>query len=314
MEAGRAGLESEAVPVQPTRGLAVASAIATLAFSAAIGGVVVRRWRRAAFWLAAEVALYAVAIAAIVTGHPRLMWGGWFMALGWRIPAAIDAYRLTSRAVQIAGWRTLIGAWLVLTVGAVGLAAGVVRPFVVEAFKIPSQSMYPALIVGDHIFVGKLRRQPRRGDVVVFRYPLDPSMDYVKRVVGLPGDVVEIASGRLAVNGVALSLDRFQEDCPKGPDGSTLLDDAIPCVLSKEALDGRTYVVGTQTVLGMRSMERTVVPPDQVFVLGDNRDNSSDSRVWGPLPLENVKGIVLFIWWSSGPAGVRWDRVDEVVR
>lgn len=84
-------------------------------------------------------------------------------------------------------------------------------------------------------------------------------------------------------------------------------------MLSKETLDGRTYDIGTASVLGTRDMERKVVPPGNLFVLGDNRDNSSDSRVWGPVPLENVKGIVRFIWWSSDPSGLRWDRIDTLV-
>jgi len=292
---------------RPTRGLILTSTIATLGFSAGIGSIVVRRWRRAAVWLALEVAFYAVAIASILASRPGLMWAGFFAALGLRIPAAIDAYRLARRAVALASWRVLIAAWLVLTVGPVVLAAGVIRPFIVEAFQIPSKSMYPTLLVGDHLFVDKLHRTPRRGDVVVFRFPPDPPADYVKRVVALPGDVVAIADGKLAINGVELPLERFQEDCPKGADGFTAYEDGIPCVLSREVLDGRKYTIAPQAVL--QPFGPLVVPPGHVFVLGDNRDNSSDSRVFGPVPLETVKGVVLFIWWSRGPSGVRWDRV-----
>src|SRR5215471_1778680 len=106
------------------RGLAVAAAIATIAVSAAMGGAVVRRWRRAAFWLLSELAWYAFMIGAILAGHPKLMWAALFATLGWRIPAAIDAYRLARRASEIASWRSLIVTWLVLTLGAAGLAAG----------------------------------------------------------------------------------------------------------------------------------------------------------------------------------------------
>jgi len=289
------------------RGLVVTSTIATLGFSAGIGSIVVRRWRRAAFWLALEAAFIAASVAAILAARPTFMWLGFLAALGVRVAAAVDAHRLARRAVELASWRILIAAWLVLTIGPAVLAAGLIRPFVVEAFRIPSKAMYPTLLVGDQIFVDKVHRAPHRGDIVVFRYPPDPALDYVKRVVALPGDKVAISDGRLSVNDVELPLERYQEDCPKGPDGFTAYEEAIPCVLSKETLDGRKYGIGTQAVLG--KFGPIVVPPGHVFVLGDNRDNSSDSRVWGPVPVENVKGVVLFIWWSKGPSGVRWDRV-----
>jgi signal peptidase I len=298
-----------------SRGFALAAALVTFWCSAAIGGIAVRRPRRAAFWLLTDYVWYALMLAAIVTGHPRAMWAGLLGTIAWRIPAAIDTYRIARRGVEVATWPTLIRAWVLLTLGSLVLAAGVVRPFVAEAFKIPSKAMYPTLIVGDQIMVDKLRRTPSRGDVIVFKYPLDPSTDYVKRVVGLPGDVVEITSGRLAVNGVEVQRQRTQEDCPKGPDGFTAFEDAIPCVLWDETLEGRTYRIGTDTVLGeRRDFSRKVVDPDHVFVLGDNRENSSDSRVWGTVPLDYVKGIVRFVWWSSDSSGTRWDRVSALVR
>ena len=116
------------------------------------------------------------------------------------------------------------------------------------------------------------------------------------------------------MNDVELPRDRVQEDCPKGPDGLTAFEDATPCVLWNETLDGRSYQIGTDTILGERSSQRSIVPPDTVYVLGDNRDNSSDSRVWGPVPLANIKGTVTFIWWSAADRGVRWDRVDMPLR
>jgi signal peptidase I len=311
-------------PARPTRGLAITSAVATIWVSAAIGSIVVRRWRRAAFWLVTELGWLALMLVAVITGHPRLMWAAMFVAaVGWRILAAIDAYRLARRARDIATWTTLAKAWASMMVAAVVLAAGVVRPFLVEAFNIPSKAMYPTLIVGDEIMVDKVHRTPHRGDVIVFKYPLDPTTDYVKRVVGLPGDVVEIKPGdviemgpaHLVVNGVEAPRERVQEDCPKGPDGVTASEENIPCVLWRETLGERTYEIGTGAALGEQgSFQRKVVPPGRVFVLGDNRDNSSDSRVWGTVPLEYVKGIVRFVWWSSGPAGTRWDRVDALVR
>jgi signal peptidase I len=316
---GEAALVTPRGAIGPRRGVAFAAALATLWVSAAIGCVAVRRWRRALFWLLTDWAWIVVVVVAAVTGHPRLWWGGILAFLGWHVPAAIDAYRVVARARAEATWPTLVKAWLVLTVGAIVMAAGVIRPFFSEAFQIPSKGMVPTLIVGDHIMVDKLHHSVRRGDVVVFRWPPDPSVEYVKRVVGLPGDVVELAQGRLSINGAALPRERYQDECPTGPDGATAFEDATPCVLWHETLDGRTYDIGTETVLGEgRDFVAQVVPAGAVFVLGDNRDNSSDSRMWGDVPLANVKGVVRFIWWSSSGEGmrgeVRWDRVDTLVR
>jgi signal peptidase I len=177
--------------------------------------------------------------------------------------------------------------------------------------------MYPTLVVGDHVMADKLHHGVHRGDVIVFKYPGDPRMDYVKRVIGLPGDVVGIARGRVSINGMAVPRERYQDECPKGPDGTVTREEATPCVLWHETLDGRTYDIGTELDLGEPDFPRVVVPEGAVFVMGDNRDNSSDSRFWGAVPVENVKGVVRFVWWSSagrGMRGVRWERVDTLVR
>ena len=314
---GEGVLAAPSEAMRPTRGFALVAALATFWVSAAIGCVAVRRWRRALFWLLTDWLWVVVFVAAVVLGHPRLFWGGFLAFIGWRIPAAVDAYRVVARARarDEVTWSTLIKTWVVLTVGAIVMARGVIRPFFAEAFQIPSTAMAPTLVVGDHIMVDKLSHSPRRGDVVVFKYPLDPNIDYVKRVVGLPG-TGRYSHGRLFINGAATSKERYQEDCAKGPDGFS--DGSIPCVLWRETLDGRTYNIGTETVFGeSRDMDPKVVPPDALFVLGDNRDNSSDSRVWGYVPLANVKGVVRFVWWSSSRPRmrgvVRWDRVGTIV-
>lgn len=323
MELGKEEAAFVAPPqeIRSARGFAFIAALATLWISAAIGCVAVRRWRRALFWLLADWAWIVVFVVAAVTGHPRLLWAGLVGFIAWRVPAAVDAYRIAAhaRARDEVTWPTLIKTWFVVTVGAIVMARGVIRPFFAEAFQIPSGAMVPTLLIGDHILVDKLRHLVRRGDVIVFKYPLEPDVDYVKRVVGLPGDRLEISHGRLIVNGAALSRERYQEDCPKGPDGYTAFQDNIPCVLWHETLDGRTYDIGTDTVLGeSRDVAPQVVPAGALFVLGDNRDNSSDSRVWGYVPLANVKGVARFIWWSSSGTdkrgAVRWDRVDTLIR
>lgn len=156
---------------RPSRGFAIVAALAKFWVSAAIGCVAVRRWRRAPFWLLTDWLAVVVYVAGAVTGHPRALWGGLVAFVGWRIPAAIDAYRVVSRARarDEVTWPTLFKTWVVLTVGAVLVARGVVRPFFAEAFLIPSKAMVPTLLVGDHIMVDKLRHSVRRGDVIVFR-------------------------------------------------------------------------------------------------------------------------------------------------
>ena len=198
------------------------------------------------------------------------------------------------------------------------------RSFVVEPFKIPSGSMIPTLLVGDFILVNKWTygirlpvinqkiievNDPKRGDVMVFRYPADPSMDYIKRVVGLPGDRVEYIDKRLTINGEAVPIredgsylhpDRLYYS-PKyverlgEVEHSVLIErDApayVPQVLNFPGREHCTYV---------HAGVRCTVPAGHYFVLGDNRDASSDSRVWGFVPDQNIVGRAFFIWFNFG--------------
>lgn len=182
-----------------------------------------------------------------------------------------------------------------------------IRTFVVQAFKIPTGSMEPNLLIGDHLLVNKFVFSPggveravlptrdiRRGDVVVFKYPEDTERDFIKRVIGLPGDTVELKSHRVYINGALLD-EPYAHYLPR-PDGN--LADAFP----GDVRD--TY--GPVTV-----------PPHAYFMMGDNRDNSQDSRYWGFLPRDYVKGRALFIYWSFEPGGgmagavtgTRWSRL-----
>jgi signal peptidase I len=182
------------------------------------------------------------------------------------------------------------------------LLALVIRTFVVQAFKIPSGSMLPTLEVGDHILVNKFAYgvrlpvvgtrlldvgSPRRGDVVVFVYPVDPAKDFIKRVVAVPGDVVQIRNKRVYINGEV-----WNDPHAYFADGSTL--------------------GGTP-----RDMYGPVtVPAGQIFVMGDNRDRSYDSRFWGFVDRDEVKGRAFLIYWSwdGHDRWVRWDRVGEVIQ
>jgi len=201
--------------------------------------------------------------------------------------------------------------WLFIA-GAIAAAIGV-RAFYMEAFKIPSGAMLPTIAVGDHIMVAKWRKQPARGDLVVFIYPVDPSKDFIKRVVALAGDQIEVRGGTLYVNG-APATDGAGEPCGLW-DYDELRDTWAqkPAVCVPEKLDDRRWVVAqSPRDPAARDLPPTDVPPGHVFVLGDNRHNSQDSRFWGPLPIENIKGKPIFIWWSAGePEGTRWSRIGR---
>jgi signal peptidase I len=208
-----------------------------------------------------------------------------------------------------------------------------IRTFVVQAFKIPTSSMEPNLLVGDHLFVNKMLYAPtanpletalmptrdiRRHDVVVFKYPMEPETDFIKRVVALPGESVRIEDKRVYINGEDEPLDEPLAYFSQPPGTAR----------GKPLVDSRRD-----------NMPEIQIPAGHYFVMGDNRDNSRDSRFWGVLPRDLVKGRALVIYWSydapeeayfaSGLTqkiealwnvvtnfidGTRWDRFFHLVR
>lgn len=194
----------------------------------------------------------------------------------------------------------------------------VVRGFIVEPFKIPSGSMLPTLHVGDYILVNKfsygLRSpigyyklidlgSPKRGDVIVFRYPEDPSIDYIKRVIGVPGDKIVYRNKQLWINGQKIELkdlhsyerdQRFEE-----------LEEFLGKV--------KHHILLSKDWNYMAQPQEYRVPPGHYFAMGDNRDNSKDSRFWGFVPDENLKGRAFFIWWSWND-GLKWSRIGTIIR
>ena len=184
------------------------------------------------------------------------------------------------------------------------ILALVIRTYVVQAFKIPSGSMEPTLLVGDHILVNKFIygtelpfshkrvlavRSPHRGDVIVFEYPGDLSKDFIKRVVGTPGDVVTEKNKVVYVNGKR-TADFFTKHTD--PD------------IKPGNLDPRD------------NFGPIAVPPGEYFVMGDNRDESYDSRYWGFVPMKDIKGEAFVIYWSWNGDGMkpRWGRMGEAIR
>ena len=201
------------------------------------------------------------------------------------------------------------------------------RSFLIEPFKIPSSSMVPTLLVGDFILVNKYTYgirlpvankklveigSPARGDVMVFRFPEDPSLDYIKRVVGLPGDRIEYRNKRLSINGKPapmkqvddyLSRERMQfsrryVETVNSLGHEILLDEDAP----PSVMPARAYPYAANCNYNSSGVACTV-PPGHYFVMGDNRDNSSDSRVWGFVPDENIVGRAFFIWLNLNELG-----------
>jgi signal peptidase I len=179
----------------------------------------------------------------------------------------------------------------------------VIRTFVVQAFKIPSESMEPTLEIGDRLLVNKFIygikipftsinlfpwKSPQRGDVIVFIYPLEPDKDFIKRVIGVGGDTVRIVNKKLYINGVEV------------PDLHAVYRE-------------NTILLGD--VQKLDNFGPATVPKGSLFVLGDNRDDSLDSRFWGFVPLKDVLGKAFAIYWSwnSQESTVRWNRLGHLI-
>lgn len=199
------------------------------------------------------------------------------------------------------------------------------RSFLVEPFRIPSGSMLPSLLVGDFILVNKFTygiripvvnyelvgiNKPQRGDVMVFRFPVNPSDNYIKRVVGLPGDRITYRDKQLYVNGTL--VERSPVDSPYLYRESNRLMDAHEYV---ENLDGVRHAVLLTSGIQQEPME-FVVEPGHYFVMGDNRDHSNDSRYWGTVPERNLVGKAFLIWFSWDAAhggGINWQRIGKTI-
>jgi signal peptidase I len=197
------------------------------------------------------------------------------------------------------------------------------RSFLVEPFRIPSGSMMPTLLTGDFILVNKYEYgirlpvlnakvmdngRPQRGDIVVFRYPEDPSVPFIKRVVGVPGDHIVYRDKELYLNGVPVPLeaDDATHEVPPGAGGLVRQVEILGPIRHGIFVD--PFRLGPEA--------DTVVPEGQYFVMGDNRDNSRDSRYWGFVPDENLIGRAFMIWmnFSLKNGGVKWKRIGTILR
>ena len=204
-----------------------------------------------------------------------------------------------------------------------------IRQFAVEAFKIPSGSMIPTLTIGDHLLVNKFVygpripftdtriftwKEPKRGDIIVFKYPENEDKNFIKRVVGLSGDKIEIKNGKLFINDEPVSIAPIGTSDEKREgtgypyyDKPKLYDEQLGTVKHRIQYlhDQSDYNFGPK-----------IVPAESVFVMGDNRDNSQDSRFWGFVKRNKILGRALIIYWSwdGDDRWVRWERIGSLIR
>lgn len=242
------------------------------------------------------------AITGVITYVDRVIWR----------PKRERALATENEPVLVEYARSLFPVFLVVLI---------LRSFIIEPFRIPSGSMYPTLEIGDFIAVSKFSygiklpvtqtkvlpiSEPERGDVVVFAYPNDPAVDYIKRVIGLPGDEITYVGRTIFVNGQAIQ----QESMGKylGSDSGAVMDGAN---VAKETMSNdHSYEILMDMDKTSRDMNTVVVPDGHYFMMGDNRDHSNDSRFWGFVPEKNLKGKAFGIWmnWDNG---IHWGRIGK---
>ena len=222
------------------------------------------------------------------------------------------------------------------------IAALILRAFVIQAFRIPTGSMKDTLLIGDFLLVNKFvygaktpdriplinvklpsfrlpaLKEPERGDVVVFKFPLNEKLDYIKRCIGVPGDTIQINDEGVWINGRPEGkLERIGEEYDPEEYTRVYLDRVT-------TPNGKSYVIRHQVrpMMGQRIQNTWIVPPGNYFMMGDNRDNSQDSRYWKFMPHENIVGKALVIYWSWNKQEpiykiwkkIRWERFFGVIR
>jgi len=199
------------------------------------------------------------------------------------------------------------------------------RAFFYEPFRIPSGSLEPTLATGDFILVNKYHygirlpllhtkiyalNTPKRGDIIVFRWPPNPSIDFIKRIVGIPGDHISYIDKTLYVNGTKIPQAFLENTTTYNEEG-----DLMHVVKKQEDLLGIKHAIFQNADKPSDDMQDIVVPDGMYFAMGDNRDGSADSRVWGFVPDENIVGKANYVWmsWNSIQHNVRWARIGHAI-
>jgi len=205
------------------------------------------------------------------------------------------------------------------------LLVWVIRSFVVQPYRVPTGSLEPTILPGDFIVVTQFSyglrmpvlntkvvpiADPKRGDIVLFRFPVDPAVIFVKRLVGMPGDHIVYKNKTLYINGAEMKQTLVGKTFDVQPDGYK-----YPAYLKTEDLMGVNHQILNQIDGGETLTTDVIVPAGHYFMMGDNRDDSDDSRVWGFVPEKNLIGKAQFIWlsWDSENHTIRWNRLGERV-
>ena len=240
------------------------------------------------------ILVIVTAITGVITYVDRVVWR----------PKRVSAMMPEKEPLIIEYARSLFPVFLVVLV---------LRSFIIEPFRIPSGSMYPTLQIGDFIAVNKFAygvklpvlqttiipiSDPERGDVVVFKYPNDPDVDYIKRVAGLPGDKITYVGRTLFINDKAVEqkfIGKYH-----GTESSAIMNGAS--IVEETFPEGNVHQILLDMEKSSPDMNTVVVPEGHYFMVGDNRDHSNDSRFWGFVPEKNLKGKAFGIWmnWDNG--------------
>jgi len=186
-------------------------------------------------------------------------------------------------------WYSYIGYFVVVSLTVSSLISIGVKAFIIQAYRIPSGAMIPTLLVGDHILANKFiykTSEPKHGDIIIFPYPDDPSRDFVKRLIAVEGDLIEIKDKRLFIN---------------------------------SKMSSEPYIINSDSGVIREQRDNfgpVTVPPGKLFFMGDNRDQSFDSRFYGYVPKESIKGKVMSLYWSWDQVKqtVRWDRIGKAIQ
>lgn len=326
-----------------------------------LGHFALGRYWRGAFWM-----MVATAACLLVPLSLLFLWIG---LAAPRVLSVVDAALVRMEIPPPTGNQVMVA--FLLGLGALAAIGAATSRYYIEGYRSPSAGMAPTLAIGDHFFLNKViyRYQPMaRGDVIVFVNPCQPETTFVKRLVALPGDSIEVRCDIIYLNGKPVpkrllhASDRYWDYSPGNPWEQMAASRYV------ERLDGHEYEVfhdakrperdasrnwaggaerdfpvdtiptcdvyeNARSKVELGRIERApasdaaagppaacaprqryVVPDGHVFVIGDNRENSSDSRAWGPVPISNILGRAFAIWWSAGaPAeGIRWDRVGAL--
>ena len=205
------------------------------------------------------------------------------------------------------------------------LTVFIVRSFLLGNFLIPTASMTPTLPVGDFIFVNKTTygirnpftnkviipiSEPKRGDIAVFHFPVNPNVDFVKRIIGLPGDVISYKNKQLIINGKAIKYSNCKKSNNHYNNSNGLINTDVVCT---EHLNGINHTIDWMDSEKPENFENLIVPKNSYFVMGDNRDNSEDSRYWGFVPKKDLVGKAELVWfsWNSLDNSVRWNEIGK---